>query len=39
MRKIGKGIDFTDLVNRVSRFSFLCLLKDNCLGRMFLELS
>ena len=26
MRKIGKGIDFKDLVNRVFRFLFLCLL-------------
>ena len=29
-----KAVDFKDLVNRVSRLSFLCLLKNDCLGRI-----
>ena len=37
--KLEKAVDFKDLVNRVSRLSFLCLLKNDCLGRMFLEFS
>ena len=31
MRKIGKGIDFKDPVNRVSRFSFLCFAEGQLL--------